>query len=268
MKGLAALLVVLQLLLMIPRQTEAQRCRCGKVNRRARFSREIEPHIFGPRAERTEVNEYPWQVGVVRRYSRSGKPHCGGSIIAPRYVLTAAHCTSVTRNKRIGRTFSPREIQVVVGEHNIGDRWADRRAVSRILQHPYYQYAGRTGREVLHYDFSIVTLARSIRFSYRMSPICLPASAHSQYTGRTATVSGWGRTSWEGPQPQTLLETTMQVRPNRRCETSQQNFYSHICAYGYGSGVCHGDSGGPMSVIENGRYRDLLCRFFKSITIR
>ena len=247
MKGLATPLVVLQLLLMIPIQSEAQRCRCGKVNRRSRFPREIEPHIFGPRAERTEVNEYPWQVGVVRRYSRSGKPHCGGSIIAPRYVLTAAHCTSVTRNKRIGRTFSPREIQVVVGEHNIGDRWADRRAVSRILQHPRY----RVKAPHLHYDFSIVTLARPITFSHTMSPICLPASAQSQYTDEIATVSGWGRTSWQGPQPDTLLETTMRVGPYHWC--SEHKHPSLICAYGHGSGVCKGDSGGQMSVSENGR---------------
>ena len=254
MKGLAALLVVLQLMVMIPRQTEAQRCQCGKVNRRSRYTREMEPHIFGPGAEKTEVNEYPWHVGVVHSRSRSGKPHCGGSIIAPRYVLTAAHCTSRTHESggksTIGRTFSPREIQVVVGEHNIADHWADRRPVARILQHHYYHY---DQHHYLHYDFSIVTLARPITFSYRMSPICLPASTHSQYTGRTVTVSGWGRTSWEGPQPQTLLETTMRVRSNRRCEASQQNFYSHICAYGYGSGVCRGDSGGPMFVIENGR---------------
>ena len=248
MKGLAALLVVLQLMVMIPRQTEAQRCQCGKVNRRSRFPREIEPHIFGPGAEKTEVNEYPWHVGVVHRRSRSGKPHCGGSIIAPRYVLTAAHCTSRTHEKRIGRTFSPREIQVVVGEHNIADHWADRRPVARILQHHYYHY---DQHHYLHYDFSILTLARPITFSYRMSPICLPASAQSQYTDEIATVSGWGRTSWQGPQPDTLLETTMRVGPYHWC--SEHKHPSLICAYGHGSGVCKGDSGGQMSVSENGR---------------
>ena len=259
MKGLATPLVVLQLLLMIPIQSEAQRCRCGKVNRRSRFPREIEPHIFGPRAERTEVNEYPWQVGVVRRYSRSGKPHCGGSIIAPRYVLTAAHCTSEIIKGKKGRTFSPHEIQVVVGEHNIADYRADRRAVSRIRQHPNYQVYHWYGAKSphLHYDFSILTLARPITFSYTMSPICLPASTNSQYIYKTATVSGWGQTYFEGPQPRTLLETTMTVGPYSWC--SKQNYYpSLICAYGYGSGVCHGDSGGPMSVQENGRFG--LCR--------
>ena len=210
------------------------------------------PSIVGPRAEKAEANEYPWHVGVVRTYGRNGgKPHCGGSIIAASYVLTAAHCTGITHvtgsKPRIGRTFSPHEILIVVGEHNIGDSRADRRAVSRILQHPRY----RVKAPHLHYDFSIVTLARPVTFSHTMSPICLPASAQSQYTDEIATVSGWGRTSWQGPQPDTLLETTMRVGPYHWC--SEHKHPSLICAYGHGSGVCKGDSGGQMSVSENGR---------------
>ena len=130
MKGLAAFLVILQLMLMIPGQAEAQRCQCGKVNRRSRFPREIMHHIAGPRAQKTEANEYPWHVGIFKRSVRGGwrsKPHCGGSIIAPRYVLTAAHCVTEHNYGRIGHRRKIHEVQVVVGEHDIVDHVSDRR---------------------------------------------------------------------------------------------------------------------------------------------
>ena len=143
MKGLmAAFLVVLQLMLIIPRQAKAERCQCGKVNRRSRFPREIEQHIAGPRAQKTEAHEYPWHVGIIKSNPRGtwGRtPHCGGSIIAPRYVLTAAHCVSKHDYGRLGHRRNLHEVQVVVGEHNIVDHVADRRDVSRVILHPKYE---------------------------------------------------------------------------------------------------------------------------------
>ena len=53
---------------------------CGKVKRRSR--------IVG--GEDTEINEYPWQVGMVQ--INSTKPYCGASLINEEWVLTANHC--------------------------------------------------------------------------------------------------------------------------------------------------------------------------------
>ena len=59
-----------------------EQCTCGIPNRSNR--------IVG--GQETEVNEYPWQVGLV---SSSGtRPWCGGTLISDRHVMTAAHCTA------------------------------------------------------------------------------------------------------------------------------------------------------------------------------
>merc|ERR1719430_1951802 len=58
------------------------RC-CGVVNRRTRIVGGVE----------TQVNEYPWMAGLVRRGGT--RTYCGGSVINNRYVLSAAHCTVI-----------------------------------------------------------------------------------------------------------------------------------------------------------------------------
>ena len=58
-------------------------CYCGLAERATR--------IVG--GEDTEVNEYPWQAGLVTRGQRDFV-WCGGSLISSNWVLTAAHCTA------------------------------------------------------------------------------------------------------------------------------------------------------------------------------
>ena len=130
--------------------------------------------------QETEVNEYPWQVGLV---SASGKvPWCGGSIISNRHILTAAHCTAVMDS-------DPTRIRVLLGEHDTTDSVADIRTISSITDHPSYNSGNKNA-----YDFSILTLRSPITFNHVMAPVCLPASVSSLYTGQLATVTGWGTT--------------------------------------------------------------------------
>jgi len=131
-------------------------CVCGVPNRVNR--------IVG--GQETEVNEYPWQVGIV---SAGGiTPWCGGTLISSQHVLTAAHCTASS---------TASSIEVVLGEHDIDDYQNYRVSVSNILDDPLYDSV------TTQYDFSILTLAQPVTFTAAVNPACLPWNVDEDYTG-------------------------------------------------------------------------------------
>ena len=134
-------------------------------------------------------------------------PWCGGSIISTKHVLTAAHCT---KDK-----FAP-SIQILIGEHDVGDTEAERRAISSIIDHPYFDYTDK------NLDISILTLISALTFTSAVAPICLPSSTangntYSEYSNHDATVTGWGLTATEGTASNTLQEVDLTILPNSEC---------------------------------------------------
>merc|ERR1719219_2106675 len=127
-------------------------CSCGLANTANR--------IVG--GEETEAHEYPWQVGLVSK--KGSHPWCGGTLISPQHVLTAAHCTAGS---------SPKSIAVLLGEHRIDDSSFTRVKISAITDHPGYNSG------TLDNDFSILTLSEPVSFSSSVSPTSTyPRTAH------------------------------------------------------------------------------------------
>ena len=132
--------------------------------------------------------------------SASGKtPFCGGTLISDRHVLTAAHCTA-------GQ--SAGNIAVILGEHRTNDDSFDRRSLSAITDDPLYN------SQTMRNDFSILSLASPVNFTATVRPACLPSNTDASYTGQTATVTGWGTTSWQGSLSPVLMEVEVKVTTN------------------------------------------------------
>merc|ERR1711988_2004029 len=214
---------------LVRRETQ---CQCGRTNREAKT-------VGGKEAER---NEYPWQV----RLSLSGVL-CGGSIISRDKILTAAHCTE-------GRPVE--SITVFTRDH---DRTREDGEVSHSvcskMEHPEYSRKTKYDK-----DIAILTLCKPLMYSKAVGPICLPDPAQD-YDNVKALVTGWGRLRSGGQLPDILQEVNVTTMTNQQCR--ERYGYSRItdhmiCAGDVGRDSCHGDSGGPLSVLgQDDRYSQI-----------
>merc|ERR1719468_983568 len=200
----------------------SETCNCGIPNRSMR--------IVG--GQETEVNELPWQVGLV---SRNGKtPWCGGTLISDRHVLTAAHCTA-------GETTS--SMKVLLGVHRIDDNSYTIMPIKKITDDPKYNSNN------FKYDYSILELAEPVTFSASIAPACLPSDTSKDFAGELATVSGWGTLTSGGNQPAVLHSVDVTVTTTAACKEAYGNSQignMNICAADSGKDSCQGDSGGPL----------------------
>merc|ERR1712110_317391 len=176
--------------------------------------------------QKTKEHEYPWQVGLVTRTGRT--PFCGGTLISPNHVLTAAHCTRS----------DPSSMTVLVGEYNIGDEEYTRVDIAEVLDHPNYN------SDTLDNDYAILRLANPVSFTNEVSPACLPADVSATYAGVLATVTGWGTLSSGGSQPTVLQEVDVTVTTNTECNNAYGSITANmVCAADSGKDSCQGDSG-------------------------
>ncbi len=192
-----------------------------------------------------DVGEYPFAVSL--SLSRTdGNRVCGGSLIDPFYVLTAAHC--VVSATGTARTTSA---TARIGATNLNDpSQGESRTIVEFNVHPrFLQDAG-----TLTNDVAVLRLNQASR----MRPIELatpeePSDAAFWPSGTAATVIGWGQTTpTAGSGTTWLQETTLSTLSDQNAAAALPEFAIngpiHVGAQGNNTSHCKGDSGGPLFV--------------------
>lgn len=111
------------------------------------------------------IGEYPWQVAILKKDPTESVYVCGGTLISPRHILTAAHCV---------KTYAARDLRVRLGEwdvnHDVEFYPYIERDVANVHVHPEF-YAG-----TLYNDIAILKINHEIDFQKNphISPACLP----------------------------------------------------------------------------------------------
>ncbi len=194
------------------------------------------------------VSDSPWVVALSSRDrfggTRAGQ-FCGGVVVAPTKVMTAAHCLSRTvLGQKVNEV---RDLLVIAGRSQLSATGGQEIAVTDSWVSPAYDAATNSS------DLAVLTLAKALPDS---SVIPLAGTGDAAYEpGTSATVYGWGDTRGDGSYASSLRAAPVSVLPDEACGIAYPGGVggryvaaTMLCAGDPRGGrdACQGDSGGPL----------------------
>lgn len=200
-----------------------------------------------------EEGDWPSVVVLARpgMFALEDRLFCGATVVAERWVMTAAHCLYDGFN----RILRPSSIRVVAGIQDLTtEPAAEETLVTNVIIHPEYD----NSQSLPPNDIALLELATAVE----APPAKLFVGESEEYTGTMGFVAGWGATEYfdenNATYPTRLQDASVPLVSLATCNepVSYQNGVTsrQMCA-GFKEGMidtCVGDSGGPLYIIEDG----------------
>lgn len=194
------------------------------------------------------IADAPWVVALSSRDrfggTRAGQ-FCGGVVVAPTKVLTAAHCMG--RDVLGGAPWESSDLKVIAGRSALRGHGGQEIRVTGTWINPEYDPSTSSG------DLAVLTLASALPQSYVIK--AAEPGDRAESPGAEAEVYGWGDTTGNGTYASTLRSARVGVLPDSACERAYPGGFgaayrgdTMLCAGDPQGGrdACQGDSGGPL----------------------
>ncbi|NXI80805.1 GRAB protein, partial [Rhipidura dahli] len=216
--------------------------------------------IIGGREVKRHSRPY---MAYLKIKNGSQNSFCGGFLIRPDAVLSAAHCV----HKK-----GPLRVTVILGAHNISDRERSQQKipVRHWVIHPNYSPDGFKN------DIVLLKLKPRARINNYVRFLSLPRSKERVREGAECEVFGWGWTLVTGLRSNVMREVKLKVQNEEICQLIHEYQRQSMICVGDEAGKkasYYGDSGGPLvcgqkahGIVSHGRKCHLFPEAFTRIS--
>ncbi|EHH31288.1 hypothetical protein EGK_12331, partial [Macaca mulatta] len=202
--------------------------------------------------------KWPWQVSL-RTFDKEQNQwghSCGGSLIHPQWVLTAAHCVALA-------AWEPQTYRVQTGQVTLY-RHDQLTKVAQIILHPKFNMSLSAWGGA---DIALLKLETAVTLSDLVHPVSLAPDSLMLLPGMKCWVTGWGTLGKINmlPPPYRLQQVKVPTLSNADCEQQIHDAFpgagdrkfiqdDMICAGRTGRRTWKGDSGGPLVCKKKGTW--------------